>query len=67
MHIVFQLYDVLMFDSTVVIYVFINISPPKLNIPMFFKFRSRVHKYASGLTSTPKAESFCSCKWRNFI
>jgi len=26
-----------------------------------------VHKYASGLTSTSKAELFCSCKCRKFI
>jgi len=30
-HIVFQLYDVLRFDSSVVINVLINISSPKLN------------------------------------
>jgi len=27
----------------------------------------RVHKYVSGLTSTPKAELFFSCKHRKFI
>jgi len=26
-----------------------------------------VHEYASGLTSTPKGELFCSCKNRKFI
>jgi len=26
-----------------------------------------VHEYASGLTSTPKAEIFCSCKHRKSI
>jgi len=26
-----------------------------------------VHEYASGLTSTPKAELCCSCKRRKFI
>jgi len=26
-----------------------------------------VHEYASGLTSTPKAELFCSCKRRKLI
>jgi len=31
LHITFQLYDVLRFDSTAVIYVLINISFPKLN------------------------------------
>jgi len=25
------------------------------------------YEYASGLTSTPKAELFCSCKRRKFI
>jgi len=25
-----------------------------------------VHEYASGLTSTPKTELFCSCKRRKF-
>jgi len=39
MHIVFQLYDVLRFDSTVVINVLINISSLKLN-NLFFLFRS---------------------------
>jgi len=28
--------------------------------------KHRVHEYASGLTSTPKAELFCSCKRRKF-
>jgi len=36
MHIVFQLYDVLRFDSTVVINVLINISSPKLNNHFFY-------------------------------
>jgi len=35
MHVVFQLYDVLRFDSTVVIYVLNNILSPKLN-KLFF-------------------------------
>jgi len=26
-----------------------------------------VHEYASKLTSTPKAELFCSCNYRKFI
>jgi len=34
-HIVFQLYDVLRFDSTAVINVLINISSPKLNNQFF--------------------------------
>jgi len=58
MHIVFKLYDVLRFDSTVVIYV-LTIS--------FFISKLRVHKYTSGLTSTPRAELFCSCKRWKFI
>jgi len=37
MHIVFQLYDVLRFDSTVVINVFTNITSPKSNNQFFFK------------------------------
>jgi len=40
MHIVFQLYDVLRFDSTVVIHVLINISSPKLNNQIFFNFEA---------------------------
>jgi len=40
MHIVFQLYDVLRFDSTVVIHVLINISSPKLNNQIFFNFKA---------------------------
>ena len=39
LHIVFQLYDVLRFDSTAVINVLINISSPKLNNQIFL-FRS---------------------------
>jgi len=38
MHIVFQFYDVLRLDSTVVINVLINIASPKLNNPIVFKF-----------------------------
>jgi len=66
MHIVFQLYDVLRFDSTVVINVLINIPSPKLN-NFFLISKLRVHEYTSGLTSTSKAELFCSCKRRKFI
>jgi len=40
MHIVFQIYDVLWFDSTVVINVLINISSPKLNNQIFKNFES---------------------------
>jgi len=40
MHIVFQLYDVLRFDSTVVINVLINISFPKLNNQILFNFEA---------------------------
>jgi len=74
---VFQLYDALRFDSTVVInvvnsivvkytVVLINISSPKLNSQLFIS-KLRAHEYISGLTSTPKAELFCSCKCRKFI
>jgi len=38
MHIVFQLYDVLMFDSTVVINVLMNISSLKLNNQIILNF-----------------------------
>ena len=53
MHIVFQLYDVIRFDSTVVINVLINLSSQKLNNLIFKIPKLRVHEYASGLTSTP--------------
>jgi len=41
MHIVFQLNDVLRFDSTVVINVLIKISSPKLNNQIFFNFEAQ--------------------------
>jgi len=65
--IVFQLHDVVKFDSTVVINVLINISSPKLRTKFFKIFNHRVHEYASGLTSILEAELFCSCKRRKFI
>jgi len=65
MHIVYQLYDVLRFDYTVVINVLINVSSLKLNNQIFLKLR--VHEYTSGLISTHKAELFCSCKRRKCI
>jgi len=40
MHIVFQLYDILRIDATVVINVLINISSLKLKKTISFKFRS---------------------------
>jgi len=40
MHITFQFYDVLRFDSTVVIYVLVNISSPKLNNQIFQNFEA---------------------------
>ena len=40
MYIVFQLYDVLRFDSAVVINVLINISSPKLNNQIFYNFEA---------------------------
>jgi len=65
MHLVFQLYGVLRFDSTVCMnIVLINISSLKLNNQIF---RSLVHKYASELTTTPKAELFRNCKYRKII
>jgi len=39
-YIVFQLYDVLRFDSSEVINVLINISPPKLNNQIFQNFEA---------------------------
>jgi len=40
MHIVFQLHDVLRFDSTVVINVLVNIIIPKVKQPIFFNFEA---------------------------
>jgi len=40
MHIVFQFYGVLRFDSTVVINVLINISSPNLNKQVFLNFEA---------------------------
>jgi len=40
MHITLELYDVLRFDSTVVIYVLINMSLPKLNNQIFQNFEA---------------------------
>jgi len=40
MHTIFQLYDVLRFDSTVVINLIINISSPKLNNQIFLNFEA---------------------------
>jgi len=48
MHIKFQLYDVLRFDSTVVIDVLMNISYPKLNNQIFKIPKHIVHEYTSG-------------------
>ena len=67
LHKVFQLYNVLRFDSTVVINLLINISSPKLNNQIFFISKHRTHEYDFGLTSTPKAELFCCCKPRKCI
>jgi len=65
MHVVFQLYDVLRFDSTVFINALIQYVIPKVKQPIIWKHRE--HEHASGLTATPKAELFCSCKCRKFI
>jgi len=59
MIIIFQLYHALKFDSTVVIYVLTT------NFVLISKLK--VHEYTSGLTSTRKAELFCSCKCCKFI
>ena len=67
MHIVFQLYDVLRFYSTVVIDVLINISSPKLSNHFFLISKLRMHGHTSGLTWEPNTELFCSCKGRRFI
>jgi len=67
MHIVFQLYVVLRFGFTVVINVLINISSSKLNNQIFLIWKLEVHECTSGLTSTPKAELFCSYKRWKFI
>jgi len=40
LHIVFELYDVLRFDSTVIINVLTNISSPKLSYKIFFDFEA---------------------------
>jgi len=49
MCIMFQLYDVLRFDSTVIINVLIYISSLKLNNQLFFNFRSIVHEYTENV------------------
>ena len=67
MHTVFQLYDVLRFDSTVVINVLINISSLKVKQPNFLMVKHRVHECASGLNSTPKAELFMYLQTQIFI
>jgi len=41
---------------------------PQSSTTKYFEIsKHRVHEYASGLTSTPKAELFCNCKRRKFI
>jgi len=65
--IVFQLHDVLGFDSTLVINVLINTSSPKLNDQIFNILKYKVHEYVFQLTSTPKVELLGSCKLRKFI
>jgi len=66
MPIVFQLYDVLRFESAVVINVLINISSPNTT-KYFLISKLTVHEHTYGLTTTPKAELLCSCKRRKFI
>ena len=68
MHITFQLYDVLRFESTVVVYVLQQYIISKVKTTKYFKIsKLRVHGRTSGLTSTPKAKLFCSCKRRKFL
>ena len=66
-YIVFELYEVLRFESTVIINILINIPSPKLNNQIFLLSKLRVHECTSGLTATPKVELFCSCERRKFI
>jgi len=63
--IVLQHYDVLRFESIAVIVVLSNMLFQELNNQFFLNSKHSVHVYAFGLTSTPKAELFCSCKRRN--
>jgi len=66
MHITFQLYDVLRFDATVVIYVIYQYIIPKAN--KYFKVsQHRVQKYASGLPQRLRLNHFAVAKRRNFI
>jgi len=65
MRVVFQLYDVLRFDSTVFINALIQYVIPKAKKSIIWKHGD--HEHASGSTATPKAELFCSCKRRIFI
>jgi len=46
---------------------YLSISSPKLKNKFFKILKYKVHEYVSQLTSTPKAELFCSCKRRKFI
>jgi len=64
MHTVFQIYDVLRFDSTVVINVLINMSSPNLNSQFFFYFEAEC---INMLLDNLNSELFCSCKRRKFI
>jgi len=62
--IVFRLHDVLGFDSSLVINVLIHISSLKLNNQVF---RSIMHEYASGLTTTPKAQLLCNLQTQETV
>jgi len=46
----------------------LSIHHPRSETTKYFSIsKLRVNECTSGLTSTPKAESFCSCKRRKFI
>jgi len=61
-----MMFSCLTLDSAGVLNVLINTSSPKLT-NIFFISKHRVHEYASGSTSTPKAELVCNCKRRKCI
>ena len=60
-------FSCLTLDSTGVMYVLINVSSLKLTTKFVKISKHRVHEYASGSTSTPKAQFICNCKRRKCI
>jgi len=47
---------------------YLSVYHPQSSTTKYFKISKHgVHEYASGLTSTPKADLFSSCKRRKFI